>query len=357
MANYVNRIPLKIHRILNDPTSRLSVLTQFFQWTQTAFPASSVWWVSNTQLLSWLKNPVPVSVLASSPPDYLSCSAAQVGPEMRLKTADMTTAYSPCAANRVQTCKYDDYTWKFCLADGDAPGCPVRQPTLNEPIPPIAASGSTGTGSTPSACSAPSVGCGFGKWNTSQCLCICLGSENATADASGRQGFCRDATGSCSLEKVVDPKVSRYMSCAESAQNRGDSGSSPNGATPAGTKSAGAPAAATGTANAAGPTAAAAPAPTGNPEFPLAPSTSRSAPAAAIAGAVVTVVALGIVGLIVYLNKRKANAAAKVGVEGKIELPEASSFDKIEVIKTSQIERTVSGLSPKDLSRRSSNVA
>ncbi|KAI9011618.1 hypothetical protein DFJ74DRAFT_710532 [Hyaloraphidium curvatum] len=328
--------------ILNDPTNRLSILTRFFEWTQTEFPSNSVWWVSNQQLLSWLRSPVPISTLASSPPSYLSCGAAEVGPGMRLRTMQMDRDYSPCPKDRLQTCMFPDYSWKYCLAPGEK-GCPSSQPSVVDPIPAGVTTGGNSSSPSSGGCAMPGDGCAFGRWQQASCACACAGSENATADASGRQGYCLDEGGRCTLEKVVDPRNNRFLSCAESAKARGDEHYFDGAKTTAASST---------TATTASSTAAA-PTSTGLPPPTSAPASSSSVPVAAIVAPIVILVALGGAGVAFFLLRRsRRSKVAKVGVEP----PASGDTEKAVVMRTTDIERTASGLSPADMVRRSSSA-
>ena len=267
---------------------------------------------------------------------------------------DISETYNPCGANPIISCMYDDYSWKYCLAPGETAGCPRSQPSVDEPIPLVVASDTNVPPPQTGGCSQPSAGCSFGRWNATQCTCFCLGAENATADASGRQGFCKDAAGSCMLEKVVDPRDNRYLTCEESALARGnddyfDGEKTSAAPRPTGTLPTDSAAVATPTSSAEYPE---------GPQGPLAPPPeSRTVPIAGIVGGAVAAVTLGFVGLLIWRQRRRHAVEADVEPpHGKLELPSDANAS-VEVLRSTHVERTVSGLSPTDMVRRGSTVA
>ncbi|PWO00075.1 hypothetical protein FA09DRAFT_328198 [Tilletiopsis washingtonensis] len=114
---------------LGDPTQTVNMLNRFLDFAHSNSSMSNVWMVTNTQLLAWMRNPVPASQLNTLD-------------EFKCQTPDVQEAVicngMPDKQNTVL---------QHCISDtpGDSLnnspfytcyGCPTTQPTVDQPSPP-----------------------------------------------------------------------------------------------------------------------------------------------------------------------------------------------------------------------------
>jgi len=173
-----NRAPmgLWLHAawFLQDPAhDRIALLNEFIEWTQS-YTNNQVYYVTGSQLLDWMQNPVGVEDIADHP--SVSCAAK---PE------------APC---NLRNCNLGSYFSNTCYS------CPSQLPTPADPVPsPLKEQPSDNDGCTVQT---PMGGCVQGSWQN--CTCVCI-NENSTAN-----GYCKDATGACTIPKVFDAKMGFY---------------------------------------------------------------------------------------------------------------------------------------------------
>ncbi|KNE72292.1 hypothetical protein AMAG_16782 [Allomyces macrogynus ATCC 38327] len=179
--------------LLGDPT-RSDTVRAFLDKVRQR---GNVYVVSNVQMLAWLRNPRPVSSTGAG----LPCpgSTAARGPEV----CDGLDNDGNGAADDgvMRTCRYPTAVFGTCAA-----GCPVRAPSVTEPVPPLTDPGTK--------CVEPMGTCVNGDWDATKCLCKC----NGTVDGAG---WCRDLLGSCSIAKRL--VNGRYARCAYDPATSGKS--------------------------------------------------------------------------------------------------------------------------------------
>ncbi|KAF9970253.1 hypothetical protein BGZ73_007077 [Actinomortierella ambigua] len=84
-----------------------------------------VWFVTNQQMLQWMKNPVPASELANQ--EYMKCTRPAVGKEICNGLAD--TANGAIDAGVLELCNFAAGPWSTCY------GCPKTAPSPADPVP------------------------------------------------------------------------------------------------------------------------------------------------------------------------------------------------------------------------------
>ncbi|OAQ24568.1 hypothetical protein K457DRAFT_81884 [Linnemannia elongata AG-77] len=132
-----------------------SLYNDFFTW---AAAQPDVWFVTNQQLLEWMKNPVPASELANQP--YMKCQQPAVGKEI-CNGLDDSKAGS-IDKDLLQMCNFATGSWSTCY------GCPTANPSVTDPVPARAvAAGQTGY-----RAPVPAT-CAMEWWDpvAAQCLC------------------------------------------------------------------------------------------------------------------------------------------------------------------------------------------
>ncbi|KAJ3265116.1 hypothetical protein HDU76_012088, partial [Blyttiomyces sp. JEL0837] len=101
---------------------KTQLITEFIKWTQT-FP--DVWYVTNTQLIQWILNPVPAANMAS----FLPCNAPKVDasqPEICDGLDNKGTGQPD--SGLVLTCGFPDSSFQSCF------GCPDTVPIPASPL-------------------------------------------------------------------------------------------------------------------------------------------------------------------------------------------------------------------------------
>ncbi|KAG0320414.1 hypothetical protein BGZ99_004530 [Dissophora globulifera] len=156
----------------------------FFSW---AAAQPDVWFVTNQQLLEWIKNPVPASQLADQP--YMKCTLPAVGKEICNGLDD--TKSGTIDNGVLQTCNFPSGFWSTCY------GCPSTEPTTTTPIPPrIVAAGQTGYRTPVPA------NCAMEWWDPVGAQCLCNSSnfsEMSTSNITVRPATTSDVGAILSL--------------------------------------------------------------------------------------------------------------------------------------------------------------
>lgn len=105
-----------------DPGPSVKMLKEFFDW---ALSQPNVWFVTNQQLLQWMKNPVPADQLKDYEP--FKCQTPNVGKEICNGLDDDKNGQVDEGLK--ESCNFDVAVWSTCY------GCPKVQPTLDNPVP------------------------------------------------------------------------------------------------------------------------------------------------------------------------------------------------------------------------------
>ncbi|KAI1316036.1 hypothetical protein EDD11_010500 [Mortierella claussenii] len=143
-----------------------SMYTEFFKW---AAAQQDVWFVTNQQLLEWVKNPVPASQLADQP--YMKCSVPAVGKEICNGLDD--TKAGAIDKSVLETCNFAAGPWSTCY------GCPKTAPTPQTPVPErVVAAGQTGYRTPVPA------NCAMEWWDPVAAQCLCASSNCTFTDIS-----------------------------------------------------------------------------------------------------------------------------------------------------------------------------
>ncbi|KAI9188969.1 hypothetical protein H9P43_000391 [Blastocladiella emersonii ATCC 22665] len=193
-----NRAPFGIYLhsayLMADPT-RTTILHDFFA---EIAPLTDVRFVTNDQLLTWLRNPVPLANMTAKckPPAPASPTATEVCDGLD------NNGNGVVDEGVTKTCQFGTSNFATCKI------CPIRVPSLDESVPPLAINGKL------PGCQLPSGGCGYGAFNAATCMCDCKGSSD---DPNG-SGACRNALGVCATMRLPDPaRQGFYLTCAQSA--------------------------------------------------------------------------------------------------------------------------------------------
>ncbi|KAI5477686.1 chitin deacetylase [Pseudohyphozyma bogoriensis] len=156
-----------IHLAINypglvDPDEMRALYVEFLDWVQTM---PDVWIVSNSQMLEWLKAPVPISQLSNF--TALGCSTPQVDPTLKI-----CNGIEVNEVGLLTNCPFADFPWTTCF------GCPVTEPSPGNPVP----AQNTSIGGVryrlPSNCSTP-------FWDPIAGKCICTSATCAFQDDTG----------------------------------------------------------------------------------------------------------------------------------------------------------------------------
>ncbi|KAF9108112.1 hypothetical protein BGX27_008462 [Mortierella sp. AM989] len=156
-----NRAPFGIYLHPIHVGNATQLYNEFFSYARSM---PDVWFVTNQQLLEWMKNPVLASQLADQP--YMKCVLPAVGKEI-CNGLDDTKAGS-IDRGVLETCNFVAGPWSTCY------GCPKTSPTTADPVPDrVIAAGTAGARSPVPAT------CAMEWWDpiASQCLCT---SSNCT---------------------------------------------------------------------------------------------------------------------------------------------------------------------------------
>ncbi|KAJ3197155.1 hypothetical protein HK101_005672 [Irineochytrium annulatum] len=125
-------------------------IIEFVKWTQT-FPG--VWYVTNTQLLDWIKNPVPLHRFS------IPCEAPLVSPSQKeICDGIDNNGDGTIDEGVVLQCSYHDTVFQSCYA------CPSSPPSLTAPI--------TGMPAGSNRTAVPAGGCTAGPWDPIAGKCV-----------------------------------------------------------------------------------------------------------------------------------------------------------------------------------------
>jgi hypothetical protein len=143
-----------------------NMFNEFFTW---ALGQKDVWFVTNQQLLEWMKNPVPASQLADQP--YMKCNIPAVGKEICNGLDD--TKSGTIDKGVLELCNFNSGAWSTCY------GCPKTEPTVATPVPDrVVAAGTTG------ARTAVPATCAMEWWDPVAAQCLCTSSNCTFTDVS-----------------------------------------------------------------------------------------------------------------------------------------------------------------------------
>ncbi|KAI9178851.1 hypothetical protein H9P43_005513 [Blastocladiella emersonii ATCC 22665] len=200
-AHYTgNRAPFGVYLhsayLLADP-ARVTVVNEFLA---EIMDTDGVHFVTNAQLLAWLRNPVPLADMDSA------CPAEPAGSPATPEVCDGIDNNGNGVADEglTQSCQFGTVNFATCKS------CPARAPTVDEPVPPLVdVSGSK--------CQPPLGGCVYGSFNTTSCMCDCTGNDEPNGS-----GACRNTLGACTTLRLADPaRPGYFLSCAQSAAKAG----------------------------------------------------------------------------------------------------------------------------------------
>ncbi|KAI3604411.1 chitin deacetylase 9, partial [Moniliophthora roreri] len=161
---YTHPVHLSTLPGLNVRNTTIPMINAFLDWAQGH---DNVWIVSTAQLLAWVRNPVPASALRSGSFKPFQCPTPNVDPSLKICNG--------IPANEdglLSHCSIGDGTFFTCY------GCPVEQPTPQNPNPVQApSSGSKLRLRVPANCSTP-------FWDPILGKCLCTSSECAFEDVA-----------------------------------------------------------------------------------------------------------------------------------------------------------------------------
>ncbi|KAK4053645.1 hypothetical protein OIO90_003884 [Microbotryomycetes sp. JL221] len=100
-----------------DPIEIREAIKGFLDWLQTH---DDVWFVTNQQLLAWMRNPVPASEMRT----WLTCQAPDVPASTRI-----CNGIAENQQGLLVQCPFSDFPWSTCY------GCPQEPPTPDNPVP------------------------------------------------------------------------------------------------------------------------------------------------------------------------------------------------------------------------------
>ncbi|KAF7723749.1 hypothetical protein EC973_001725 [Apophysomyces ossiformis] len=122
---YTHPTHLTTYPGLPDPSAMKKGVIDFIQ---SVAGKPDVWFVSNEQLLEWMKNPVPASKLAEQP--YMKCELPNTGKEIcnGLEKIDISDA-GVASSSLLSSCNFNTTNWHTCY------NCPSAAPTLQTPTP------------------------------------------------------------------------------------------------------------------------------------------------------------------------------------------------------------------------------
>ncbi|KAF9583802.1 hypothetical protein BGW38_008473 [Lunasporangiospora selenospora] len=144
-----------------------NLYNEFFSW---AVAQKDVWFVTNHQLLEWIKNPVPASELAKQP--YMKCGLPAVGKEICNGLDNLKTG-GKINEKLLQTCNFPSGPWSTCY------GCPKTPPTPADPVPERVDAVGTANYRTP-----VNLTCAMEWWDPVAAQCLCTSSNCTFTDIS-----------------------------------------------------------------------------------------------------------------------------------------------------------------------------
>lgn len=193
---------------LPDPKPKLDGLISFIK---SVADKPDVWFVTNQQLLQWMKNPVKASELKNQ--DYLKCQQPVIDKEICNGLDDNSN--NQVDEDLTNNCNFGTTTFKTCF------NCPSTAPTLSTPVPPSSAKNGTNGYRYPLP-----DNCDTEWWDPigNQCLCTsstCQYKDTAVpVSSSGKDGANGDGTSSAAggIVNTVKDKVdtAAYLAIATS---------------------------------------------------------------------------------------------------------------------------------------------
>jgi len=193
MHYHGNRAPFGIwlHPAWLSTQDRISTLNKYLE-TMLSLP--DVYVVTMSQMLSFLKNPVPVSSFTGFSCDYSD----------RYVCKNPISCYYPSAGWSMDSC---DCVCRTDVPTLENPTRPLISP-CPETLPPTPPSPPMTCVCANPAPQPPGGFCLYGTWNPSTCQCDCIGELDPMTG-----GWCADSTGSCTILKTWIPSESRYATC------------------------------------------------------------------------------------------------------------------------------------------------
>ncbi|KAJ3038303.1 hypothetical protein HDV00_000814 [Rhizophlyctis rosea] len=200
-VHYDKRLPFGLYQHLaqyvawnaqypNDEKAKQKLLLDFITWTQTQF--KDVWYVTNTQLLNWIKKPVPVDQMLN----FLPCNPPPVD-KSNVEICDGIDNDGDGIVDNglMQSCQITDQAnTNSCF------GCPTLVPNVSNPVPPH------GTGRT----AVPDAGCpNLGVWDPVGAKCVTLVRPKAqvktgnNTSVGGGNASSKSGAGAIGVEKMA----------------------------------------------------------------------------------------------------------------------------------------------------------
>lgn len=161
-----NRQPFGIYLHPVHVGQSVQMFNDFFKW---AAAQPDVWFVTNQQLLEWMKNPVPASQLAAQ--DYMKCNIPAVGKEICNGMDD--TKAGAIDSKVLETCNFPSGAWSTCY------GCPKTIPTPADPVPERVVAAGQASYRTPVP-----ANCAMEWWDPVAAQCLCTSSNCTFTDVS-----------------------------------------------------------------------------------------------------------------------------------------------------------------------------
>ncbi|KAG0349177.1 hypothetical protein BG004_001233 [Podila humilis] len=163
-----NRQPFGIYLHPVHVGNATELYTSFFRSVLDK-PLHDVWFVTNQQLLEWMKNPVPASELAKQ--DYMKCTQPAIGKEICNGIDD--TKAGTIDSKVLETCNFVAGPWSTCY------GCPKTAPTTADPVPVRVTAAGTPGYRTP----VPAT-CAMEWWDPIAAQCLCTASNCTFTDGA-----------------------------------------------------------------------------------------------------------------------------------------------------------------------------
>ena len=159
-----NRAPFGIYLHPVHVGNATDLYNEFF----ASIAKPDVWFVTNQQLLQWMKNPVPNSQMVDQP--YMKCNLPAVGKEICNGMDDTKTGSADKGV--LETCNFVAGPWSTCY------GCPKTVPTTSDPVPErVVAAG-------PGARTPVPATCAMEWWDPLAAQCLCTSSNCSFTDTA-----------------------------------------------------------------------------------------------------------------------------------------------------------------------------
>ncbi|KAF9195644.1 hypothetical protein BGZ50_004042 [Haplosporangium sp. Z 11] len=161
-----NRSPFGIYL---HPVHAESAIELYHTFFENVSKQPDVWFVTNHQLLEWMKNPVPANQLADQP--YMKCAMPVVGKEICNGIDDAKSGTIDQGV--LEVCNFNSGPWSTCY------GCPKVMPSASNPVPERVVAAGVASGRTP----VPET-CAMEWWDPVSAQCLCTNSTCAFTDVS-----------------------------------------------------------------------------------------------------------------------------------------------------------------------------